>query len=338
MLAAIEGAERLGLLNLGRIVLYNLNCVYSSQSRYPEALDALQRGWAMTPPLQPCPLRVMYRLRTVDAHNALGDLGAAWQAAQLAVAEAMAEDDPTIRIAAATCGLEPLGLLGEVALAQRLLASIGDDAARKLLVTSQEMWVAVAQFELKQGDAAAAERALSEVAATGDVIVTRVGMQLAQARAELVIACRDPAAALTLLPADETVGMNGEMRARGLALRVTAEAALGRLNESTVAAARAHFAALSDHQIATRELHTALAERPVPALQAARIRRSRITPPLSRPWRRPCASIRRSTRRSASPGAEALAREEAPPTIAPPPRAHFFAMFDARTGRESTVP
>lgn len=259
MLAAIEGAERLGLLNLGRIVLYNLNCVYSSQSRYPEALDALQRGWAMTPPLQPCPLRVMYRLGTVDAHNALGDLGAAWQAAQLAVVEAMAEDDPTIRIAAAMCGLEPLGLLGEVALARRLLASVGDDEARKMLATSQEMWVALAQFELKLGDVTAAAHALAEVAATGDVIVARVGMRLAQARAELALGHGDPDAALTLLPADETVGMNGEMRTRGLALRVAAEAALGRLGESTVAAARAHFAAPSDHQIATLELHTALA-------------------------------------------------------------------------------
>ena len=73
------------------------------------------------------------------------------------------------------------------------------------------------------------------------------------------IACRDPDAALALLPANEAVGMNSEMRTRGLALRVAAEAALGRLNESTVAAARAHFAAPSDHQIATLELHTALA-------------------------------------------------------------------------------
>ncbi len=259
MLAALEGAERLGQVTLGRVVLYNLCCVYSAQTLYPQSLAALQRGWAMTPPMQPGPLRVMYRLGEIDAHFALGDLGAVWQTLQLAVPEAMAQGDPTISISAAMCGLEPLGLLGEVALARHLLASITDDAARQMLLTAQELWVALAQFEIKQNDAAAAASVLAQIATTGDVFVTRVRLRLDLARAELALLVHDPQAALAALPADDAIGMNGEMRTRSLALRVAAQAALGGLDAFTVAAARAHFAAPSEHLIATLELHTALA-------------------------------------------------------------------------------
>ena len=258
MLAAIEGAGRLGLVNMERIVLYNLTCVYSSESRYPQALATLERGWALLPRIQPSPLRVMYLTATVDANVALGDLGGAWKHAELAVSETLSQEDPSIRLAAAMCVLELLWLLGETSLARRLLASVALEEARRMRRAAEELWVALAQFELKQGDAEAAARALAEID-SDDVIVARVGMRLAQARAELALARHDPAAALAALPADDAVGMNGEMRTRGLALRVAAEAAFGRLSESTVAAAEAHFAAPSDHQIATLELHTALA-------------------------------------------------------------------------------
>ncbi|MEO8523772.1 MAG: BTAD domain-containing putative transcriptional regulator [Caldimonas sp.] len=260
MLAAIETCERLGLVNLERVILYNLGCVYSSQSSHDRALATVHRGRALSPPLQSSDMRVMFRLMAVDAHNALGNLGATWQELQPAVEEAIAQVDPTIRIAATLCGLEPLGLLGEVALARRLLGSLEETALRALRTVAAEMWVSLAQFELKQCDPAAAERALAELDAAGAPVIMRARVRHEQARAELALAQGEPPAALALLPPDDAIGMNGEMRTRGLALRIAAEAGLGVLEQATVDAARSALAAPSDHMIATLELCAALAQ------------------------------------------------------------------------------
>ena len=259
LVAASETAGRLGMVHVDRIAQYNLTCVYASQGRHGEALAAAERGWNLAPALEASDFRVMYLLAMVDAHFALGDLGAAWRFAEAAVEEAIALHDPRVRIGAATCTLELLGMIGELALARRLLAVISVDSASELKAAGDEMWIALAQFELRQGALAAAKTALAELDATGEVVVTRVRVRHGQARAELALQEGDPSRALALLPADDTLGMNGEMRSRGLALRVTAEAARGRIDPATAETARRRLAAAPDHQIATLELRTALA-------------------------------------------------------------------------------
>ena len=258
MLAADARCERHGLIHLRRQVLYNLCCVYSSQSRHRQALAALQKGWDQQPPMQRSSVRIMYRLGTVDAHFALGDLGAAWAMAQTALDEVLTQAEPQPMIAAAMCMLELLGLVGERALAARLLAAIGDDAVRQLANPASEMLIARAQYEIKYGDVAAAARALGAVAADA-LADERVRVRHAQAAAELSLTRGDAAAALALLPADDTLGMNDEMRIRGLALRVAAEAGTGEVEAGTLQAAHAALDRPSPHHIATLELHAALA-------------------------------------------------------------------------------
>ena len=259
LLAASAAADRLGLVQVQRIALYNLTCVFAARGRHAEALAVAERGWGLSPPLERSDFRVIYLLAMVDAHFALGDLGAAWRAAEPAVEEALALEDPRVRIGAASCALELFGLIGEVALARRLMASIGAEAARELKAASDEMWVALAQFELRQGRADAAAQALATLDASGGIATTRVRARDAQARAELALATDDAAAAVALLPADDAPGMNGEMRARGLALRLRAETRLGGSADRTRAAAERVLAAAPDHQIATLELSTAVA-------------------------------------------------------------------------------
>ncbi|MEO6362787.1 MAG: BTAD domain-containing putative transcriptional regulator [Caldimonas sp.] len=259
LLAAAGDAQRLGLVHLARMALYNLTCAHATVGRHAQALAAAERGWNLSPPLAESDFRVMYRLAMVDAHFALGDLGACWRETAPAVDEAMRNDDPRVRIGAVACTLEPLGLLGEQALARRLVATVTADDTRALKGSADEMWIVIAQFELRHGDAAAAQRALASLDATGEVVLARARMRGAQARAELALLQGDAAAALALLPADDDLGMNGELRTRGLALRVAAEAARGEVSAASVAAAAATLAMQSEHAIATLELHAALA-------------------------------------------------------------------------------
>ena len=260
LLTAAREAERLGIVHIERISLYNLTCAYASQGRHEDALAAADRGWNLAPPLEASDFRVMYLLARVDAQFALGDIGASWRAAAPAIEEALTLQDPRVSIGAVACTLELLGMVGEVALARRLLATVGVAAARDLKAAADEMWIALAQFELRHGETDAAVRALAEFDATGDAVVARVGARAAQARAELALVEDDPRHALALLPADDALGMNGEMRTRGLALRVRAEIRLGALTDSSRAAADRALAGACDHEIARLELSAAVAQ------------------------------------------------------------------------------
>jgi tetratricopeptide (TPR) repeat protein len=261
LLTAVREAERLGIVHIERMALYNLTCVYAPQGRHAQALEAADSGWNLSPPLEASDFRVMYLLARVDAHFALGDLGASWRAAEAAIEEALTIADLRASIGAASCALELLGMLGEVGLGRRLLAAIDIEAARELKAAADEMWVALAQFELRQGNIDAAARALAELEASGDAVVARVGARAVQARAELALVRGDARTALALLPGDDAPGMNGEMRTRGLALRIAAQTQLDELDDATCDAAELMLsAATPDHRIATLELSAALSQ------------------------------------------------------------------------------
>jgi DNA-binding SARP family transcriptional activator len=242
-----------------RGVLYNLAVLYESQSRHDRALAAVQRGWDLRPELPPGELWIMYRLAFVDAHTALGDLGAAWEQAQAAIGAVLELAEPPLLLGATQCTLELLGLLGETGLARQLLEATGSAAVRGLRRASAEYWVAVAQFELAQGCAASAQRAMAAAPAAADIADVRVRVRHALASAELQLATGDAAAAQALLPGETAEGMNDEMRARALALAVRAQTLAGALHEATLQAARAALQGASPHVPATLQLHRALA-------------------------------------------------------------------------------
>jgi DNA-binding SARP family transcriptional activator len=259
LVAAIDDCERFGFVRTGRIALYNLTCVHASRGRHADALAAAERAIGWQPPLEAGSLRAMLRVAMVDAQHALGDLGRAWALARFAVADALAQDEPAVRMISATCVLPPLALVGETALARTLLAAIGDDALQQLANPASELWVARAQFELAQGKVAAAEQALARLAALGAAVEERVRIRRDQVRAALALVQGDAAAALTLLPADGTPGMNGELHLRGLALRISALTLLGPLPAGLADTAAAALRSPSPHALAALELRRALA-------------------------------------------------------------------------------
>ena len=262
--AAADESDRLGFVNLQRIVLYNLSSLYALQGLPTQALDAARRGWSLEPPIQAPTMRAMFGLAMVDPQQALGDLGAASEAAHQVVVDALAQDDPTVRILAAVGVVEVLGLVGEAQHARSLLDSIDDAALRELANVASEMWVARAQFELAQGDPAAAAQALERLDAAGGVVDPRVRVRCAQARAGLCLAVGDAAGSLSHLPADDAEGMNDEMRLRGLALRLAAESRLGRPTPGTLAASTQASGASAGHRLALLALHQARVEAATP--------------------------------------------------------------------------
>ncbi len=270
LLGAADDCERLGSVQLERVVLYNLSCVYAPQGQHRQALAALRRGLALSPPIQPGPISVMYGVATVSAQFALGDLGAAWRETVLVASAALAQNDTVVRIATATCLLDALGLLGEVALARRLLASVDPQSLQLMSFTASELYVARCQFELALGDVDAAAQTLHDLdSAVPEIVEQRVRMRHAQAHAGVALARGDARAALALLPVDAALGMNGELRMRGMALRVAAEAGLGAVEPATLAAAQALLAGPAEHAVAALELHAALARAEVGADGAA---------------------------------------------------------------------
>jgi DNA-binding SARP family transcriptional activator len=257
---AADGFADLGLVYRQRGVLYNLANLHGElQSRYAQALAAVQRGWDLRPALPPGELWVMYRLAFADAHVALGDLGAAWAHAQAAIAAVLERREPQLLLSTTQCTLELLGLLGETGLARQLLLATGSEAVHELRRTAPEYWVAVAQFELGQSDADAARQALGAVPPQADIVELRVRARRALAEAELQLARGDVAAALAQLPDAAAEGMNDELLTRCLALAVRAQAGAGRLLEATLQAAQAQLQRPSAYMPATLQLHRALA-------------------------------------------------------------------------------
>ena len=250
----------LGLVYRQRGVLYNLAVLHGeSQSRHAQALAAVQRGWDLRPPLPPGELWVMYRLAFVDAHLALGDLGAAWDHAQAAIGAVLERGEPQLLLGATQCTLELLGLLGETGLARQLLAATGSEAVRELRRAASEYWIAVAQFELAQGDIDAARKALAAVPPQAQIVEVRVRVRSALAEAELQLASGNAAAALALLPDTAAEGMNDEMRTRTWALTVQAQAGTGALPTATALAARTQLEGPSAYMPATLQLYRAMA-------------------------------------------------------------------------------
>ena len=258
LLGAASLAERVGAVTMQRSVLYSLCTLYANQTRPAQVLEAATRGWQLQSRTPTGGLRVMYRLAFVDAHHALGDLGAAWEHAAAVVAEAGSVNEVYVQVSTLSTSLELLTLLGEQALARPLLQIFGPDVLRQMPQHANDLWLARAKSALLQQDTAAAEQALAQV--TGDIGLGRVACFDAQVRAELALAHGDIEAALALLPHPQAEGMSDESRLRALALRVQACTRGGGVLDAELRAAVA--SALNTdpvHATAALYLHAALA-------------------------------------------------------------------------------
>jgi hypothetical protein len=256
---AAEHAERYGFTLMLRGILFNLVCAHTARSEPALMLAAAQRGWDLQPPLPLIELRIMYRLAFVDAHVALGGLGLAWQHAMAAVEEALTLGTQLGLAATAKTCIELFALVGDGDCTARLLAAIDVDAMRQLPQVANEMWMATAQAALLRGEVAAAEQALSRVAAPDAIESPRERVRLRLAQAELALAEGDTLRALALLPDADAPDMNDELRLGALATRVRAETRNGALAAATAAAAQAALDAGVVHAVAALSLHRALA-------------------------------------------------------------------------------
>ncbi len=263
LMQAAESFERRGSVYRLRHVLYNLCVLYEAQNQHALALEVIRRGWELRPEMPRGEIWMMYRLAFVDAHVALGQFGAAWEHAQAAIDVALAQNEPAPLFAATQGALELLGLLGETELARRVLAATAaatDRSKGELRQMSAECWIVATQFEMAQGDVAAAQAALSRCPPAAELPNPRVRVRHALAQAELRLLQGDVAAAAATLPDGAAEGHNDEMRARALAIAVRAQAHAGALQAATAEAAIATLQRPSPYAPATLQLHRALAQ------------------------------------------------------------------------------
>lgn len=259
---AADSYARRGSVYGQRIALYNLVAVHQAQSRPEQALAVVQQGWQLMPPLPDGELRQMYHLAFVETLLALGRWGTAWEHAQAALDYALAQAEALPLAGASQTTLELLGLLGETALARRLLDRLTPDTLKELQYMASEHWISVAQFELSQGDARAAAAALALAPPAADIAEVRVRARHALALAELRLAEGQAGLALAALPPPTADGMNDEMRTRALALALRAQGVGvgGGWRPATVAAAVQVLSAPVVFAPATLQLHRALAQ------------------------------------------------------------------------------
>lgn len=258
---AVARCESLGLIAEQRNLLFNLCVLHSAQSRPGEVLRTAQTCWGLWPPMAQDVLRVMVRLAFVEAHLALGDLGAAHPWALGAIDDAAAVGQVFGAASVVLTCAELLALLGESAALAPLRAPLRAllDAAGMGVVRAgtSETWLVLAECELMAGRPAEAQvyrDALGDEPLEGE----RVGVRAAIVDAALRLAAGDAPAALVALPADGTPGLNEELRWRALGVRLRAEAARGGCDAATLAAADAALAQDGVHALAALLLHQAL--------------------------------------------------------------------------------
>lgn len=253
---AAELAGQMGMTGQQRATLFNLCVLHSAQSRPERVLAMAQACWDLPPPLSIEALRTQLRLAFVEAHVALGDLGAAWTWLQGAIDDALAVRQVAGLAAVVMTGFELLTLLGERERATPVLAALGADAQQQMRMYIDEMRLVQAECALLAGDTAAARQWMDSLPPTSEVGRVRVRRVIGEAA--LLVAQGSPAAALDLLPAEDADGHNDELRWRALAVRLAAESASGGVQASTLAAVEAALSRAGVHAVAQWLLQRAL--------------------------------------------------------------------------------
>ena len=133
-------------------------------------------------------------------------------------------------------------------------------ALAELRSISTEMWLVQAECALMDGDLVTARANWRQAVAVDVVESERVGARLALIDAALRLSAGEAAAALRCLPDDTAAGMNDELRWRSLAVRLRAEAALGKPQPATLMAAEHALQRTGVHAVAALLLHHAWAQ------------------------------------------------------------------------------
>lgn len=256
---AAELCARYGFVNVHRAVLYSLCAVYSMQSQHVQVLSTARQGWHLQPALAVSEMRLRYRVAFIESHAALGELGAAWDHAAAALEEATLVREPMSLVYWATSSLELCALLGEQQRAGPLLELIDDVAMDRMLQFSVETGIVRARACLMSDALPAAQHALAQLPPPAEIMDPRVHAMHGLLVAAVALAQGDASPALAALPAPDAPGLNDELRMRGLALRIQAQAQAASLHPDTVAAACAELGAETPHAVAALYLHQALA-------------------------------------------------------------------------------
>ncbi len=257
---AARRAGELGMIADQRATLFNLCVLHANRNQAQQVLAVARACWDLAPPLPQEALRTQLRLAFVEAHGALGELGAAWTWMQGAIDDALAIGQFAGLAGTLTTGFELLTLLGETSRAEPLLAALADAGEMRQLLG--EMHLVRAECALLSGDLPTAQR--ERAAAGGPAEPQRQRVREAVLDAALRAAQGDAAGALALLPADDAPGHNDELRWRALAVRVAAEHRLGAVAADSVARVESALGRQGVHAVAQWLLHRACA-RAVPS-------------------------------------------------------------------------
>lgn len=218
--AALAG--RHGNVHLQRIALYNLASLHSNQSRPEDALAVAREAW---PALASAPqngVALMFRAMFIECHFQRGEWGAMWEHLAPGVRDAVAGAQPITMLGLANCVLEPAAMLGLSAHVQPLVQALEDHGVLSDVPTAAEIILGCVYAALIQGDVGAAAGWLQRVQQAGVSEHPRVHCRAELLRAELALAHGGGPRALATLPADDSPGMNPELRLRALVLRCRA--------------------------------------------------------------------------------------------------------------------
>lgn len=250
-------AARLGMVAYQRNTLFNL-CVLHSEQSQPAALLATAREcWDLTPPMPLDMQRALMRTAFIEAHGALGDLGAGFTWTLGGIDDALALGRGFGAAALCSTSGELLAVLGESQRLAPLLALLEAPAAKSVQV-ARDAWFVMASCALMDGRLDAARAARQHVDDAQPIESPRISLHMSLVDAALAQAAGDAAGALARLPADDAPGLNDELRWRALAVRLRAEAASGGCSATTLAAADAALARQGVHALAGLLLHRAL--------------------------------------------------------------------------------
>lgn len=240
-----DGAAAIGHQSLEARARYNLASVHLACLRADASLDVARVVRARLMPRDDLEFSAMLRCRFVEAHATLGQFGAAWSEARLAVPEILAAPRRVYTLIYLAMYLsELLELVGDRSTLQPLLEALDrmDAEDPRLLAglaqTSMELWVARAQAAMLAGDLEAAARALGRVDPDRVIDDPRVLQRIQIARAEFALCSGRGEEAAALLPAPAEITPADGLRLRAWAVHVRAASATGTLSPPLLAAAR----------------------------------------------------------------------------------------------------
>ena len=236
---AYDMASALGLLDLQRVVANNLANNRLHHGGPARAIRVIREAWALSEHFTMRAMPVFYLGILSEAHAQLGDLGAAFDLAEQALARARELDEALTLADCATMTLDLYTLTGDIEGGTRLVNSLRGRSLDGLSYFRVKLDLHLALRQLQLGDRSGARRRLH---ALGDPRQLQQPADQAGARlrlADLALADGDPEAALQCLAPLVDTELYTDLRAGCLRARLQAGLALGRVDAGLLAQADA---------------------------------------------------------------------------------------------------